>query len=410
MTLGGAAAAAWWSLGLGWVGYFLIMAIRGLSSRARRPGASPLRHWILVPCRNEEMVLARTLQAVTELAPERSTVVVIDDGSTDRTAEIAMSFESVIVVRRAPPEAGRGKGAALNAGFAAIADALHDSAVVGVIDADGRIDAGALDAVDAAMADLQVGAVQLSVRIGNRRRLLGRFQDLEFVSFSHLMQAARRNTGTVGLGGNGQFVRAGVLRGLGPDPWSDCLTEDLDLGLRLAAAGWKLELEDEASVTQQGVDSVSALIRQRARWLQGHIQCWRHLGPISRAALTKAARADLLAYLLSPLVLIAVGVMWCGGIGLAAWNLMSGRFGQPGDVSGMGYAVRAGLTLVPCLCLAAVYRRRSGDSGIVASTLLAAGLLVYNFIWCAALVLAFWRHVRRRNEWVKTARVPELTC
>ena len=68
-------------------------------------------------------------------------------------------------------------------------------------------------------ADPRVGGVQMGVIIGNAADgLIPRCQDLEFVGFSHLAQAARDRIGSVGLGGNGQFTRLAALRSLGRPP------------------------------------------------------------------------------------------------------------------------------------------------------------------------------------------------
>ncbi|MGH2968452.1 MAG: hypothetical protein ACRDK0_05240 [Solirubrobacteraceae bacterium] len=48
------------------------------------------------------------------------------------------------------------------------------------------------------------------------------------MGFSRLVQAGRDPLGSVGLGGNGQFVRLSALQDMGDSPWSRCLTEDLD--------------------------------------------------------------------------------------------------------------------------------------------------------------------------------------
>ena len=104
------------------------------------------------------------------------------------------------------------------------------------MDADGRLSAGAVTAALALFDGPRVGGVQLIVRIRNRRKLIAQFQDIEFWMISALSQFARSISGTVSLGGNGQFTRLSALQQLTGEPWSRSLTEDLDLGLRLIAA------------------------------------------------------------------------------------------------------------------------------------------------------------------------------
>src|SRR5205807_2908862 len=90
-------------------------------------------------------------------------------------------------------------------------------------------------------------------------------------------QVLRHRLGSVGLGGNGQFTRLSALNLLGDRPWSDCLVEDMELGLRLHLQGVGIGYVWRACVTQQGVTDAKRLLRQRTRWAQGNLQCARLL-------------------------------------------------------------------------------------------------------------------------------------
>src|SRR5205823_5955644 len=167
----------------------------------------------------------------------------------------------VEIVSRRAPHARLGKGPALNAGLRVVsadvaARGLDPSRViVGVMDADGRLSVGAVDHIVTLFdEDPGLGGIQLAVRIRNRDRIITRIQDFEFWGLSAVTQMGRKKTGTVGLGGNGQFSRLSALQSLPGEPWSDSLTEDLDLGISLLVAGWKLSTTSEASVDQEGVD------------------------------------------------------------------------------------------------------------------------------------------------------------
>ncbi len=88
------------------------------------------------------------------------------------------------------------------------------------MDADGRLSAGALDAVLPLFADECVGGVQLPVRIRRvRGSILTLLQDLEFWGVCAIAQLGRIGSGTVSLGGNGQFTRLTALLELGQQPW-----------------------------------------------------------------------------------------------------------------------------------------------------------------------------------------------
>jgi glycosyltransferase involved in cell wall biosynthesis len=67
---------------------------------------------VLIPVYNEERTLERLLDAVEE-RPEVSELVIVDDGSTDRTPEILSARDFTIPVQVIRHERNRGKGAAL---------------------------------------------------------------------------------------------------------------------------------------------------------------------------------------------------------------------------------------------------------------------------------------------------------
>ena len=265
--------------------------------------------YFIVPCLNEERVIEDSLRNL--LADPRGIVVVVDDASDDRTARIAAGFDPdrVVLVRRQLPDARQGKGPALNTGFARL---LEDAAARGiapsrvtvcVMDADGRLSEGAVDAVLPLFADERVGGVQLPVRIRRvKGSVLTLLQDLEFWGVCAVAQLGRIGSGTVSLGGNGQFTRLAALLELGDRPWRARLTEDLDLALALATAGWRLTSTPDAYVSQQGLPKLRALINQRTRWYQGHMQAGRWLPKLwSSRRVAHLSMLELTLYLLVPL-------------------------------------------------------------------------------------------------------------
>ncbi|MEJ2272180.1 MAG: glycosyltransferase family 2 protein, partial [Candidatus Bathyarchaeota archaeon] len=78
---------------------------------------------IMIPAHNEEHVIRRILQRMTELTYPKNKleVIVIDDASTDRTYEIAKEFTKnysfIIVIKRDKNCGGKGKPEALNSGL-----------------------------------------------------------------------------------------------------------------------------------------------------------------------------------------------------------------------------------------------------------------------------------------------------
>ena len=372
----------------------------------------------VVPCLNEELVIGRTLDNLLEMPAENFSVMVIDDGSEDGTAEIAESYDSdrVWVMRRTAPNARQGKGKALNAAFSHLMESNvlggwdREKVIVVIVDADGRISPNAVHEVGTYFADPKVGAVQIGVRMNNRKeKLLARLQDMEFVTFTEIFQRGREHSGSVGLGGNGQFTRLTALASLAPDPWTDCLTEDLDLGVRMLCLGWHNEFSSRAFVSQQAVTKFRPLVRQRARWFQGHMQCWKRIPNVmSSEHLSGKSIFDLVYHLTSPmLVLIMTLPMLVFTIALVGMLLTS-----PADTLDMlstseNLAIWYFLSFGVAPFYGFAYWLRSGDTGLFKSVILAHVYTIYSYFWFLAGWRAVWNVMRRKNGWAKTARNPE---
>lgn len=398
----------------------------GTSTPAPASGAAPMNdgpaaahggvfYVFVMPCLNEELVIARSLQRLLSMPADNFAVMVIDDGSDDGTAAAVtgVADERVWLLSRKLPNARQGKGEALNDAIAQLvsSDRLAgrdpDKVIIAVVDADGHLDQHALADVTEFFADPAVGAVQIGVRINNRdRSMLARMQDMEFVIYTEVFQRGRRHLGSVGLGGNGQFVRLSALRSLGHAPWTRSLTEDLDLGVRLAAAGWRNEYCRTAAVHQQGVVEVKRLIRQRARWFQGNLQSWR-LIPLVLRSMPGRKGADLLFLLSSPaLVLIAslLTVSFCVVLADCAVLAATGH-----DPFGSWVAFTYALILGPALAYAGVYWKKERATGLrlVKAFWLAHLYVGYSMIWYASGWRAAVRAMRGRTGWAKTDRVAE---
>jgi 1,2-diacylglycerol 3-beta-glucosyltransferase len=394
-----------------------------LLSRRKRPAQLPgndnLHFVFVLPCLNEEVVIARSLDSLLALKGGNFSVLVIDDGSDDRTAEVVESFDParVWLLRREPPNARRGKGEALNAGYRYLRDSgvlggrRHEDVVVAILDADGRISPDVLDEVAPYFADHHAGAVQIGVRMYNAgENLLTRLQDFEFVTFTDIFQRARQQIGSVGLGGNGQFTRLAALVSLGDAPWTDCLTEDLDLGIRLLAQGWANNFCPWTHVSQQAVTSPRRLIRQRSRWFQGHLQCWKRIPLVIYSPLSDKAMLDLLYHLTMPGLVLALSLpMAAFFLGLLELTVSSPK-GALATLTARGGLMMAGWYLLSfglAPLYGFVYARREHSLGFAKATALAHIYNLYTYLWFAAGWIAVWRIVTRRKGWAKTARTPE---
>lgn len=404
-----------WAVPL-WIGFAVIVVmfawtlllyVRGRHARRRPPeapadGADGFLWVFLVPALNEEVTIRDSVDRLLGVEAARRKIVVIDDGSEDRTPEILADIDhpDLAVLRRDKPAAQQGKAAALNDAYqrldAIIGDTPRDEVIVVVVDADGRLHPDAPRYAAAQFADPRTGGVQSLVRIYNRGHLLTWMQDLEFGVYGNLFQAGRNDWGTAGMGGNGQFNRLSALDDVSDTtgPWKDRLTEDQDLGLRLISAGWEGRQELRCVVDQQGLPGLRKLLRQRTRWSQGNLQAIGLLGEVWRAKRGLAPRIEQVAYLLMPFWQGLVGLSLL--VGVILWVTGQAAFWDGGPTWWLAvvYLLGFGGTIMGCVAA----------RGVLRGVLFAQVYAFYSWLLWPVLIRSTFRQLTERRDWSKTER------
>ena len=194
----------------------------------------------------------------------------VDDGSTDGTPAIVagLGLDRVHLVR----QDNAGKATALNTGIE-----LSEAEVVVMVDGDTQFEPQTLRRLMEPLADPDVGAVSGNTKVGNRGRLLGRWQHIEYVvgfNLDRRMYEVLQCTPTV-PGAIGAF-RRDVLEEVGGVP-TDTLAEDTDLTLAIGRTGRRVVYAEEARAWTEAPSTLTALWRQRYRWSFGTMQSvWKH--------------------------------------------------------------------------------------------------------------------------------------
>ncbi|GAA4164444.1 glycosyltransferase [Phytohabitans flavus] len=242
--------------------------------RVRRRARQPLRYLgpvsVVVPAYNESANIAATVRSLLASDYPRVEVIVVDDGSTDGTADIVerLRLPGVRVVR----QANAGKPAALNTG---IAYARGDILVL--VDGDTVFEPDAVGRLVQPLHDADVGAVSGNTKVANRRGLLGRWQHLEYVigfNLDRRMFDVLRCMPTV-PGAIGAFRRAAVVDVGGVS--NETLAEDTDFTMALIRAGWRVVYAPDAVAWTEAPATLKQLWRQRYRWCYGTMQAmWKH--------------------------------------------------------------------------------------------------------------------------------------
>jgi len=236
---------------------------------------------VLVPAKDEQRALASTVEAVLASDYPKLEVLVIDDGSTDATPRIAAALAAAdprVEVITQP--VNRGKAAALNRGLRRARGEL-----VVTVDADTRPAPDCVRRLAAHLLDGDAVAVACNVKVDNRGSWLGALQTLEYVAELGVDQRALSwsDAITVVAGATAGWRRDAVLAVGGFS--SRTLTEDTDLTITLQRTGHAVRYAADAITYTTAPATLSALVKQRRRWLTGNLQtAWAHRDALWRAA------------------------------------------------------------------------------------------------------------------------------
>ncbi|WP_322752490.1 bifunctional polysaccharide deacetylase/glycosyltransferase family 2 protein [Frankia sp. Cas3] len=225
---------------------------------------------VIVPAYNESMGIADAVRSLVASDYPDFEVIVVDDGSTDGTADVVerLALPGVRIIR----QRNAGKPAALQHGIrVACADVLV------LVDADTVFEPDTIRRLVQPLADPGIGAVAGNTKVGNRRGLLGRWQHIEYVQgFSldrrlyDLLGAMPTVPGAIGAWRRAALDEVGGIK-------DDTLAEDSEASIALCRAGWRIAYADDARAWTETPATLRALWRQRYRWCYGTMQAiWKH--------------------------------------------------------------------------------------------------------------------------------------
>ncbi|HUA14405.1 MAG TPA: glycosyltransferase [Verrucomicrobiae bacterium] len=273
---------------------------------------------VLIPAYNEEKVIERTVRAVLNSNYPKLHVIVIDDGSRDRTLEVARrafaaeaNAGKVLILTK--PNSG--KADALNYGIQHIGDA---ELFVG-IDADTVIAPDAISRLVPHFMNPRVGAMAGNAKVGNRVNLWTRWQALEYITSQNFERRALDVLGAVSVvpGAIGAW-RVSAVREAG-GYHTDTVAEDADLTMALLRMGYRVEYEDMALAYTEAPTTANGLMRQRFRWSFGILQSvykyrtvFARKGALGWVALPNIVIFQILLPLVSPLIdiMFGLGCIW----------------------------------------------------------------------------------------------------
>ncbi|HEY9293929.1 MAG TPA: glycosyltransferase [Microlunatus sp.] len=360
------------------------------------------RYTVLVPAYGEPDVIAALLTnlGALEYPADKLEILVLleaDDTSTVDAARAA-GVEPPMRLVLVPAAEPRTKPKACNYGMQ-----FASGDIITIYDAEDIPDplqlrrAVVLFGRDPGLACVQA---RLSFHNANQNLLTGWFAAEYGLWFSYLLPGLAYRRWPVPLGGTSNHLRAEILAEAGGwDPYN--VTEDADLGLRLARRGYRTGVLESITWEEANSDPIN-WIRQRSRWYKGYLQsclvALRHPVNTLRVIGVRGTIAMTLLLAGTPLAAATNLIFWVVGL---VWIL-----GQPEAIAVAYPAVVYYMALVSFVIgnVLALYStligaRASGDSNLLLACLLTP---LYWALMAVAALKAIWQLLVRPSYWEKT--------
>ncbi len=228
---------------------------------------------VVIPAHNEEDTIFRAVQSVAlaRYPKNKLQIIVVDDGSTDATLEIAKQCQYQYRIDfKFVSQKNAGKAHALNNGMKNYAT----GELVMCLDADSSLERNALINAANYFIDEKVVALSANVKIRQTQSILNIIQMFEYLVCYQMKRAQTIFNIEYIIGGIGSVFRRSALDKVGYYD-TDTITEDIDLTMKFIQLGNKQNRviygADVIAYTES-VLSLGGLIKQRFRWKYGRAQ------------------------------------------------------------------------------------------------------------------------------------------
>lgn len=219
----------------------------------------------IVPCYNESETIQQTVENVSSLSYPFKELIVVNDGSSDNSAEILNKLTDKFDFTFINLKKNQGKANALNR-----AVECAESAYIMIIDADTIIEDDApYYMVENFRRFKNIGAVTGNPRIRNKSTLLGKIQTVEYASIIGSIKRAQLMNGFVNtVSGVFTLFDRKALNAVGNFD-TDMITEDIAVSWKMHFKGYKIQYEPRALCWMLVPETIIGLMTQRIRWAQG---------------------------------------------------------------------------------------------------------------------------------------------
>jgi len=245
--------------------YFLIFVKRKVPIQEKKFSSIT----VIIPAHNEEKYIAEAIESVLEAEFDgKKQVIVIDDGSIDKTYEIASIYKGIKIIRTKHS----GKSNSINKALK-----ISKGEIIAIVDGDSFIDKDALKIMSKELERKDVVAATGIIKVRNRRKFICMWVHIEQL-YNSLMRLlfSKINANIVTPGPLSMYRRKSVeeVGGFSTKGFS----EDIDITIRLIRKGYKIGFAEKAIAETNMPYDIKGFLRQRTRFARGILNIFkRHL-------------------------------------------------------------------------------------------------------------------------------------
>jgi hypothetical protein len=220
---------------------------------------------VIIPAYNEEKVIANTIEGLLETKYPKKEIIFVDDGSKDKTLEIASQYKDKIKILH---KENGGRATAINYGV------LYSTGeIIVIVDADTIIGRHSLkEIVKGFELNEHVAAVAGNIKVRNRTNWITKCQALEYITGIQIVRRAFDVFGSITIvpGALGAFKKS-YLKEAGAYG-KETIVEDFDQTIKLLKAGLITQGSTKATAYTEAPNTIRDFVAQRKRWYRGNIQ------------------------------------------------------------------------------------------------------------------------------------------
>ncbi|MBI2449805.1 glycosyltransferase [Candidatus Pacearchaeota archaeon] len=254
---------------------------------------------VIIPAYNEESSIESTVNAVSKSNYPIEEIIVINDGSTDKTSQVLDSLSKKMPILKVITKKNSGKADSLNKGIAVARGEL-----IAVVDSDSYPKPDAIEKMIGYFNNKNIGSVTSTILVTNKEKFIEKLQAIEYAIIAWSRKLLEFIDGIWVTPGPLALYRKDIVLKIGGFDTKN-LTEDIELTWRLVHYGYKIRMATPAVVYTTVPTRFKHWFKQRIRWNMGGLQTlWKY----KKDVLTKGLGSFIIPFFTISLFLGVFGI------------------------------------------------------------------------------------------------------